>query len=85
MAQILPETEPRSVASLNKRLCGWEASASDETARLKLATFAVPMNRARCGKTERKHIGPSTDHFPADVEEGARGGPNLGRKGTLCK
>jgi len=30
MAEILPETDPCSVASLNKRLCGWEASASDE-------------------------------------------------------
>jgi hypothetical protein len=46
MAEILPETEPRSVVSLNRRLCGWEASASDETATLKHATNRVPMNRA---------------------------------------
>src|SRR5712692_8062565 len=46
MAEILPETEARSAASLNRRLCGWEASASGEIATLKHATNAVTMNRA---------------------------------------
>jgi hypothetical protein len=74
MAESLPETEPRSVASLNRRLCSWEASASDETASLKHATVAVPMNRARSGKTERKRIGPSPISSPTGVvKRGTKG------------
>ena len=56
MAEILPETEPCSVASLNRRLCGWEASASDEIATLKHATNTVRMNSVTRVKIARKRM-----------------------------
>jgi hypothetical protein len=58
MAEILPETEPRSVAPLDVKrpLLGWEARASDEIATPKHATNTVRMNSVTKVKIARKRI-----------------------------
>src|ERR1700693_2465115 len=60
MAEILPETELRSVASLNRRLCGWENSASGKIATPKHATNEVTMNRATRIAVVGQRIVPSS-------------------------
>src|SRR5260370_33059042 len=76
MAEILPKTEARPVASLNRRLCGWEASASGEIATLKHATNAVTMNRATRVTVVRNRIITSSRSLPGWLpEEMARSVP----------
>src|ERR1700730_17454240 len=83
MAEIWPEPEPRSVASLNKLLCGWEASASDEIATPKHVTNTVRMNRGTRVKIARKRVVLfPPDHFRPVQLRMARRVPKLQRFGV---